>query len=334
MTTPTRGLRVALGHLAVETGRPTSRDPEPGGNTGRQGRTGANTGGDSPAILAGASSRVGRRQLARLASELTDRDRTILEFLDDYRFATSGQLARLFAPNFTGPRSATRQLNRQMTKLADSDLLRRLERRVGGVRAGSSSSIWTLTTAGRKLAHQQGGGLPEVSRARLGEPSISFLDHTLAVTELRVRLAELTHDGRLASVHSLPEPACWRRYVGRAGQPAWLKPDLAVVTGTADGFEDHWFIEADRATENPARIVTKCRQYQDYRTTGREQADTGVFPAVVWVTPDARRRDQLAERLASERDIVHGLFHIVALNDFEDAIKNGPQEPESPSDKP
>lgn len=334
MTTPTRDLRAAHGHLAVETGRPTSRDPEPDGNTGRQGRTGTNTGGDSPAFLAGAPSRVGRRRLDRLASQLTDRDHTILEFLGNYRFTTSGQLARLTAPDFNGPRSATRQVNRQMTKLERADLLRRLERRIGGVRAGSSSNIWTLTTAGRKLAHQHGSGQPEVPRARFVEPSISFLDHTLAVTELAVRLTELSHAGSLASVQAIPEPTCWRRYVGRAGQPVWLKPDLTAVTVTTDGYEDHWFVEADRATENPARIVTKCRQYQDYRTTGREQAATGLFPAVLWATPDARRRDQLTERLASEHDIVHGLFHIVALDDFEDAIKNGPQQPDSPSDKP
>lgn len=334
MTAPARDLKAAHGHLAVETGRPTSRDPEPDGNTGRQGQTAANTGGDSPAIMAGAPSRVGRRQLDRIASQLTNRDHAILEFLDNYRFTTSGQLARLTAPDFNGPRSATRQVNRQMIKLERADLLRRLERRVGGVRAGSSSSIWTLTTAGRKLAHQHGGGQPEVPRARLVEPSISFLDHTLAVTELAVRLAELCHAGSLASVQATPEPACWRRYVGAAGQPLWLKPDLTAITLTTDGYEDHWFCELDRATENPARIVTKCRQYQDYRTTGREQADTTVFPAVMWVTPDARRRDQLIERLASEHDIVHGLFHIVALDDFEDAITNGPQEPQYPSDKP
>jgi hypothetical protein len=334
MTAVAHDPRRALGHLAVETSRPTNRDPEPAGNTGRQGRTGANTGGDSSATMADTSSRVGRRQLARLAGQLTDRDQLILAVLDSHRFATTGQLARLTAPDFNGPRSAIRQVNRQMTKLTSVDLLRRLERRVGGVRAGSSSSIWALTTAGRKLAHRQGTGLPEVSRVRFVEPSTSFLDHTLGVTELAVRLTELWHTGSLAGVQATPEPACWRRYVGRAGQPLWLKPDLTAITFTTDGYEDHWFCEVDRATENPARIVTKCHQYQDYRTTGREQADTGVFPAVMWVTPDPRRRDQLAERLASEDDIVHGLFHIVALDDFEDAITNGPQEPQYPSDKP
>jgi len=64
------------------------------------------------------------------------------------------------------------------------------------------------------------------------------------------------------------------------------------------------------------------------------QAVDARQPAVVWVTPDTRRRDQLTERLASENDIVHGLFYIVALDDFEDAITNGPQEPQYPSDKP
>jgi hypothetical protein len=335
MSGPLRDLNRALGHLALETSRPTSRDPEQTTIVGRQGRTVPNSGGDSPAIRAGASSRVGRRQLARLAEALTARDQHLVGFLDRYRFATTGQLARLYATAFNGPNSALRQTNRQLAKLEQHGLLRRLERRVGGVRAGSSSSIWTLTTAGRKVAGaHQVASLGAVARARAVEPSLAFLDHTLAVTELAVRLIELTHNGRLDSVAVTPEPACWRRYVGRAGQPVWLKPDLDAITITTDGFEDHWFIEVDRATENPARIIAKCRQYQDYRTTGREQHDTGLFPAVLWVTPDVRRRNQLAERLADEPDIVHGLFHAITIDDFQTTIQTGPEPSETSPDKP
>lgn len=332
MSTQNHNLTRALGHLAVETGHPTPRDREHADISGRHGRTGGDKGGDSPAILAGSSSRVGRRQLARIADRLSDRDLATLGFLDQYRFATAGQLARLHTPAFNGPNSALRQTNRQLTKLEADGLVCRLERRIGGVRAGSSSGIWTLTTAGRKLATNTPD--TQVPRVRTIEPSLSFLDHTLAITELRVRLAGREHAGALTSVQAVPEPTCWRRYVGPAGQPVWLKPDLEAITTTPDGYEDHWFLEADRATENPARIITKCRQYQDYRATGREQADSGVFPAVVWVTPDVQRRDQLTQRLACELDIVHGLFHVVALADFEEVIQRGPQSPETSSDQP
>lgn len=337
MTTPTNNLYRALGHLALETSRPTSRDPEEPGITGRQGRNPANTGGDSPAMRAGAPTRVGRRRLANLAEELGDRDRQILGFLDAYKYATTSQLARRHAHEFGSARSAIRQTNRQLSKLERYGLLRRLERRIGGIRAGSASTIWTLTTAGRKTtltADASDDQSSAVRRVRAVEPSMSFLDHTLAVTEVAIQLDELVHGGHLASVTASTESACWRRYVGPAGQPVWLKPDLAAVTGTTDGFEDHWFVEVDRATENPARIVTKCRSYTDYRSSGREQADVGVFPAVLWVVPDERRRDQLRERLASEAGLVHGLFRVVTLNDFKATIASGPTDTETLNDKP
>lgn len=336
MNASIQGAGRAFGHLDSETDRTTSRDAVVSSNTRRQGPAEANMDADSPAVRVDASSRIGRRRLIRLADQLTVRDRAVLGFLNDFRFATARQLARLHANDFAGSRSAIRQTNRQLTKLESYGLARRLQRRVGGVRAGSASGVWTLTTAGCKLAQ----GRPEatrsdqVRRSRAVEPSLSFLDHTLAVTELRVLLAELEQEGALASVTVVPEPSCWRRCVNAAGQPVWLKPDLAVLAITTDGFEDHWFCELDRATENPARIGAKCRQYQDYHSSGREQADTGVFPAVLWITPDVKRRDQLAERITSEADLLPGLFQVITLDQFAATIRNGPAGAQTSSNKP
>ena len=70
-------------------------------------------------------------------------------------------------------------------------------------------------------------------------------------------------------------------------------------------------MEVDRATEPPNRVIKKCRQYEEYRRSDREQAKYGVFPAVVWVVPNERRRDQLRGRLASEVANDDGLFTVV-----------------------
>jgi len=121
-------------------------------------------------------------------------------------------------------------------------------------------------------------------RKRNFEPSPHFVNHTLAVSELNVQLMGMAG---IAVVDVQFEPNCWRTYSGNT-----LKPDLYAVTSDGE-YEDSWFFEIDLATEAPSRILSKCEQYQDYYRSGVEQSDYGVFPKVVWIIPDSKRRDSL-----------------------------------------
>ena len=87
------------------------------------------------------------------------------------------------------------------------------------------------------------------------------------------------------------EPDCWRKW--GAGV---LKPDAYLATVTPE-FEDHWFIEVDRATESTTTIVRKAAVYERYHRTGIEQEHHGVFPRVLWVTPHEQRKAQLVDAL-------------------------------------
>ncbi len=91
----------------------------------------------------------------------------------------------------------------------------------------------------------------------LTEPSPTFLTHTLAITEARVIIHEAARasSGHLTLIRT--EPACWRSWTLVSGTRRWLKPDLEAVTTTPDGDEDHWLLEIDLGTENPARLLTK-----------------------------------------------------------------------------
>jgi hypothetical protein len=100
---------------------------------------------------------------------------------------------------------------------------------------------------------------------------------------------------------------------------------LAVVTESGR-YEDHWFVEVDRATEPPNRVIKKCRQYEEYRHSDREQAKHGVFPAVVWVVPNERRRDQLWGRLAIEVANDDRLFTVVTPSDLGALVVAGASE--------
>ncbi len=271
-----------------------------------------------------------RSGLAQLRAQLSERDVRILLFICEHRFITTRQLARLLSLEFGNSRSALRQTHRHLARLDRLEVITSLERRIGGNRAGSSGFIWSITTLGARIVTDQTAG--KRLRYREDQPSTTFLEHTLAVAELRVRLHELEQDGRI-SVESLQtEPDCWRAYLGAMGSIIRLKPDLAATTATIDGYEDYWFFEIDLATENPARIVSKCQQYQAYRRTGTEQAQTGLFPAVVWVTPDEKRATQLRRRLSAESSIDQDLFTVICVNNFETLVLNGAaqQNPDQP----
>ncbi|WP_374210131.1 replication-relaxation family protein [Frankia sp. AgW1.1] len=132
------------------------------------------------ASVVASSPRLTAAALAGLAARLDERDRAILRTLATFRLARGGQLRRLHLPA-VDPRSARRTLAR----LQDLQLIARLERQIGGKRAGSDGSLYQLTSAGMRLARP---GSPARSPWSV---STRFQDHILAVTELYVGLSEV-----------------------------------------------------------------------------------------------------------------------------------------------
>jgi len=163
-------------------------------------------------------------------------------------------------------------------------------------------------------------GLPRRQRHR--EPSTTFLEHTLAVAEVSLRLREIANRGEVTLLDVQHEPACWRPYSGPGGGTVRLKPDLAVVTAT-EKFEDHWFFEVDLATEPPSRVLRACLNYQAYRQSGVEQRRLGLFPAVVWIVPTGRRKEILERRLGQHKALSARLFSVITLDELETLIQRG-----------
>ncbi|MBW4077749.1 MAG: hypothetical protein HIU84_04415 [Acidobacteria bacterium] len=249
-----------------------------------------------------------------LASRLGERDWEIITTVRSFKYLTTRQISRQHFGLSTDEGLIPRHANHALARLRELGLLTNLERRIGGVRAGSGGHVWQITDLARRLL---GDHLNESDngRIRVFEPSTTFLEHTLAVAEVVISLQEVANGAEIKLAHLQVEPECWRSYLGPSGETRWLKPDLAVVTESG-GFEDHWFMEVDRATEPPNRVIKKCRQYEEYRRSDREQAKHGVFPAVVWVVPNVRRRDQIRERLASEVANADWLFTVVTPSDL------------------
>jgi hypothetical protein len=222
----------------------------------------------------------------RLASRLSDRERAVLASLRRLRVATSAQLERLHFAEVT-----PRQARMVLASLVEQGLIARLPRRVGGVRAGSAGYVYVLDVAGQRLSPLSGR---RVQRPwPVGTP---FLAHSLAVSELYVRLMEAERQGRaeLRLGEYRTEPACWRRFAAPGAGRLTLKPD-AEVTLRLGRFEDRWFIEVDRATESRSTLDRKLGCYVRYWQSGQEQARLGIFPKVLWIVPDSARVDVLVD---------------------------------------
>lgn len=232
-----------------------------------------------------AAPRTTAARLVRLAAGLGERDRAVLESVARLRLVCTRQLERLHFIAST-PLADARSCRRTLARLAEQGLVVRLDRRVGGVRAGSAGYLWSLGVAGQHLLTRSGPAGGRQLR-RPWTPSAPFVAHRLATSELYVRLVEGMRAGSGELVRYHAEPDCWRRFTGPGGEAATVKPDAYAVTASGD-YEHAWFIEVDLATESPQVLGRKCRSYLAYWRSGREQAVRGVFPLVVFVVPTRR----------------------------------------------
>jgi hypothetical protein len=242
-------------------------------------------------------SRVSLPRLVALADGMPLHERQIVETVARLTLVSGRQLSGLFFyfsfSNFSDSAAFTRRARRVLARLVEQRVLDRLERRRGGPGGGSSAWVYALGPAGvRMVAYWAGEGLPRSRAAH--EPSTTWTAHTLAVSELYVRLREAEQAGRVELLAFDAEPDCWRAYTRLGGAAGVLKPDAFVRLGAGE-FEDSFLVEVDLGTERRGQLTRQHHAYSEYFRSGVEQAKTGVFPGVLWVVPDARRVALLAD---------------------------------------
>ena len=248
----------------------------------------------------------------------------LLALVAAHRFATTTQLSRLTALEYASSASALRQTQRHLASLAQQRLLTSLERRVGGWQGGSAVTIWAATTRGHRLVAAENGEDEEAPRRqRPREVSTTFLDHLLAITEVRTSIEEAVRQEADTEAAVALEPDCWRTALSPSGQPQLLRPDLAV-TITSPAYEDRYLMEVDRATENPGRVIATCWRYQEHQAASVQASDGDVFPLVVWLVPTDRRRHRLERAIAHSTGLLRDLFRVIRLDQLPTLIHGGP----------
>lgn len=265
-------------------------------------------------------SRVTHARLLRLAEEMGARERDVVRVVDRLRLVSHAQLSRLMTPTDSAASSASvaRTNRRVLAGLVEHGALARLDRRIGGVRAGSAGHVYYVGPVGQRLiAYWDGDGL--VRGRRRPEPGSRYVRHRLAVSELYVTARERQRGGELDLLAFDVEPDCWRASLDGFGSRVTLKPDAFVRIGVG-AFEDRWFVEVDLGTESRTVLAAKLRTYIDYFHTGSEQAEHGVFPRVLFAASAGARRAAIVEVCAGLPAEYWKLFAVTTMDRGIDVI--------------
>ncbi|UVJ38065.1 replication-relaxation family protein [Arthrobacter sp. CJ23] len=271
------------------------------------------------------ASRVSRKRLQTLATNLSERDLAILSSVDQFRFVTGSQLMAFHFAAHASPVSAERTCRRVLARLRELRVLGVLEQRIGGVRAGSDGLVYYVNTVGDRVLRQEN---PARTRRRVGDPSTRFLDHTLATTGLAAQLQDRVREHGAEIVRLAAEPAAHRHYTDLLGTPQVIKPDLEVELAAVAGDEDvaAFFVEVDLGHESIPTLVGKCLAYESYRQSGEEQRRYGGFPVIVWAMTATRqavvqrRQRDLARALERNPRIDSRAYRIFALSAAADGL--------------
>lgn len=246
-------------------------------------------------------------RLAELERGLSKRDRAVLATVARLRLVTGDQLGRLHYVETTA-----RQRRRALARLVERRLLVVLDRRVGGVRAGSDGLIYAVDIAGHQLTRSDNGAARRAQRPVT--PGALFTRHVVMVSELYVRLRQAERSGSCELLSFDTEPAGWRSFAGRGGARSVLKPDANARIGVG-AYEDSWFLEVDLGTESSATLDRKLAVYRAYWRSGREQASRGVFPRVLWLVPNERRHAVVSDACARQPRDAWTLFMVTLYDD-------------------
>lgn len=269
---------------------------------------------------------VSARGVAQLRERLSERDLAIIWQVAELRLMSARQIQAVQFPldEHGSLSAATRARQRVLQRLIRERVLAALERRIGGVRAGSAGLVLALGSLGQRLLALDG------PRRRAYEPSLRFVDHTLAVAQVIVDVQVAARVGRLELLDCQAEPQSWRHFSDIAGQRV-LRPDAFVALGVGE-YELRWFIEVDRGSESLPVIRRKCQLYAAYYQSGREQTAHGVFPRVCWIAPAAARAERLAQAIVSDRHLPTRLFVVTTATEAEGVLREVTRaEPERPT---
>jgi len=235
-------------------------------------------------------------------SRLTERDETLLKWLDELPVLSSRQIKRLFWPD-----TSVSNMHRRLRALYDYHLLDRVR-----MLNKTEGITYTLGKAGRLWLYgeQRGGNPPRIN--------LNQLAHDLTIAEVAMLFVEdlrlLNHSEQRISLNWVGEKKA--RIVHR--DKVIIEPDSRVcITVNGEGSQ-LFFIEIDRGTERAAAFSAKIRRYHEANKEPGLKGETDQNPIIMVVTNTPERVQKLAELIASSNN------HLVwALQYLDNLKENG-----------
>lgn len=221
-------------------------------------------------------SRLSQRRLQELAGLLGPRDRTVLDALGAVRILSGSQLERL-AFDEIAPSARGRIRRRVLGRLIECGLVVTLDRRVGGVRAGSAGLVYALSAAGQRLLAIE-SDTRTTRRRQPHTPGALFLTHALAVSEIYAGLVQTVRrvPGLRVEHFAVESAARWKP---SRSEEQILRPDALAILALEE-VEDVWWLEVDRSTESLPRLNGMLHRYLEFAVSG-SVGPGGVVPRVL-----------------------------------------------------
>lgn len=244
-----------------------------------------------------------KEALHRKPIQIRDRDRRILQALDDYGLLSTEQIKHLFFPSLSRAR-------KRLHALWQHGLVRRIERptRLG---EGTKSLLFRGTAKGRRLA-----GLYRASnKPKSGSTSLSplYAEHQLATNKFRICLELCLRDESEIKLKTWKPDGQLRLKTtvndGVRTRSTTVVPD-AYFSISQDGIAYGYFLEIDRGTAPVSRFRTKLLGYAAVFSNAKS-FDPVIVPGfrVLIVTSTDRRRQNLL-------DLIQGLSGLIRRRDI------------------
>jgi Replication-relaxation len=238
----------------------------------------------------------------------------VLRDVASLRLVTGQQLERLHFAELGEPSRAVVR-RRVLRRLTNWCVLATLERRIGGVRAGSAGLVFALGVAGKRLL----AGDAQARRPNM--PGERYIRHVLAVSQLYVDLVEHEREGALRLDAFAAEPASWWPN-GRGGL---LKPDAYAAVSGANHM-DHWWIEVDLATEHLPTLRRKLMTYVEFYREG-QLGPGDLMPWVLVTVPDAKRYSDVVRLIRQLPPVGQELITVAAHKEAADSVVRNLSQP-------
>lgn len=271
-------------------------------------------------------------ELNMIDMDLSPRDREILNLLQRIRFMRTDQICRLFFQEPEGTeRAKLSRTTRCLHRLEKWGVIAHMPRKVRPNRGGTYGLVWYLTETGMRVLDL---GKTSKKRSRPYEPSMTFLEHTLTVAEIYTDTVTLTREkdgmrlltaeieGEAARTHV--KPATYLS--GSIYTKIW--PDMFLcLEGTYENgnkYRDYWYIEVDLGTERSKAITEKCLRYIEYYRTGQAQAKYNLFPGVLFVVADKKRKEFILSTISKlENKGLQKMFAVVTFEEYPEKLVQG-----------